>query len=48
MMEWNKFFRIIFVTLIGIFGGFALVYYLEYKYRRCYFCGKLINEKTIN
>ncbi len=42
----KKYFEIIFAIILGAIGGIALVSYLEYKYRRCYFCGELINGKT--
>lgn len=42
----KKYFGIIFAIILGAIGGLALVSYLEYKYRRCYFCGELINGKT--
>jgi len=45
MIDWNRFLAIAFSIILGIFGGLALVYYLEHKYRRCYFCGELINRK---
>ena len=42
----NEIFKTIFEVILGIIGGTALVSYLEYKYKRCYFCGELINGKN--
>ena len=41
----KEIFKKIFAIILGIVGGVALVSFLEYKYRRCYFCGELINAK---
>jgi len=41
----KEIFKKIFSIILGIVGGFGLVSYLEHKYRRCYFCGELINDK---
>lgn len=39
----REIFKKTFSIILGVIGGFALVNYLEYKYEKCYFCGRLIN-----